>query len=341
MSEKIKFCTLLSLLIFFVSCERRELEEEYKTTALIPVKIDWSLSYVQIEKMHRATVKLFPKDGSKPLEYRLERDLTSTVIEVPIGSYSVIVFNETTDEADWDYLGFRNLDKYDRFLAHVLGEKSKGFYVASEELPLVTNPEPLAAWRLDDFEVTADLVAHTRAKSKSKTKASFSEKETKALESSTRALSSVQPIHYTQTIIVRAHIKNLSSAMQATGLLRQFCAGIYMSSRERISYAVAHPFLLAHRIYDDNGKDGIIETSFDIFGKQSDDSLPSSVELDIILNNGKGFPTLQFDITALLKGHGHDPIIIIDLDSIELPDVPKEGEGVEVGDWDEVIIPIK
>ena len=83
---------IISVLSFH-SCERRSLEDFDMAYAIIPVRIDWSVSGVAVEEMHRASVWLFPKDGAMPMEYRLEENLMYREINVPIGEYSVLVFN--------------------------------------------------------------------------------------------------------------------------------------------------------------------------------------------------------------------------------------------------------
>ena len=96
-TRKIILLAALFAVSLFTACERRSIEDGFEDTALIPVRIDWSLSGVSVEEMHRASVWLFPLDGSVPLQYRLESDLTYREIAVPVGAYSALVFNETVD----------------------------------------------------------------------------------------------------------------------------------------------------------------------------------------------------------------------------------------------------
>jgi hypothetical protein len=316
-------------------------------TALIPIHIDWSKSGIPVEQMHRASILLFPEAGGEPLEYRLETSLTDNQIQVPVGVYSVIVFNETTDPTDWEFINFTGKDSYQNFAAVALPvTESRGFYSRAEE-PLIENPDPLAAWSLPRFEVTKELLMRSRTRG---TRSSTSRAE-ELLDEAINSLSNIIPTPRIETITITARVENLTSSMQATGILDGMSTGVYMGSGERMSTTGAHAFILNGRVYDENGEDGTTTNTFNVFGRQ----YPTShldLHIDFLLGDGTLFQRQSFDATNMVTSIpgttppadqievGYDER---DPDSddheIVLPDMDMNA-GITVGEWDEVIIPL-
>jgi hypothetical protein len=331
---------LIAAMVGFLSgCKYRPLEGDLTPeTALIPVHIDWSESGVSPEKMHRATVLLFPKGGGEPLEFRLEASLTDDVIKVPVGLYSVVVFNETTDATDWTGITFTNKDSYADFAAVGLAAPTRGFYTRSDETPLIENPDPLAAWSLDSFEVTEEALESSRSRSRAET------------DEQITALTHIVPTPRFEIMTVTARVKNLSSAMQATGILEDMASGVYVASGEKLTAQGAHAFILNGRIYDPNECDGTTTSTFNIFGRCSAPSTQCDLYIDFLLNNGKLFPRQSFDVTTMIMSvqQAAPPAekITVGLSNyapdhlIELPEDLDVKAGVTINDWDDIVIPI-
>ena len=327
--------TLLAGLVFN-ACERRELEYDYMESALIPVRIDWSLSGVSVEDMHRASVWLFPQDGKTPLEYHLETDLTYREIAVPVGVYSVLVFNETIESNDWKSIVFTGTNSYETFAAVSVSESTLGLYAHSNELPLIGNPDAIAAWSLDRFEVTSEMVIRTRSLSKLE------------LEKEVPHLTVIQPLPRFERVVITAYVTNLASSKQATGTIDGMSSGVYMVSGERISNPAVHAFILNGRVYDAGGNDGTTTRTFNIFGRLQEAS--HNVAVDFLLTNNELHPREEFDVTKLIVTETveHVRTHIIDLGYSNLkgdrPIKLPEGDmstGIVVDEWDEIIIPIK
>ena len=323
----------------FHSCERRSLEDFDMEYAIIPVHIDWSVSGVAVEEMHRASVWLFPIDGAMPMEYRLEGNLVSREINVPVGVYSVLVFNETIDENDWNGIAFTGTESFQNFAARSITKEEIGFYERSDDLPLVENPEAIAAWSIDQFEVTPEMVSRTRTLLKNKTD----------LETEVPHLTAVQPTPRFERVVVTAYVQNLSNAKQATGTINGMTAGVYMVSGERIPEPSAHAFILNGRVYDDNRKDGTTTRSFNIFGRANPKK--HNLAIDFLLSDGTWHPSEEFDVTKLIVtediehvrtnfiylGYGNRP----GDRPIILPEGEIDENGISVDQWDEVTIPLK
>jgi hypothetical protein len=335
---------LLVATVLLTDCKYRPLEDELHSTALIPVSIDWSESGVDESTMHRASVLLFPEGGGEALEYRLEDDLTYKEIEVPIGTYSVLIFNETMDASDWSTIKFTGTDHYATFAAESLEETSRGFYTRSEELPLIKNPEPIAAWGMEGFTVTLDMITRTRAITRTSTR-------TRALEEVVTDLVGVKPQPRYETMTITARVENLSSSMQVTGILDGMSSGVYMASGEKMTATGAHAFILNGRVYDENEKDGTTTKTFDIFGRQ-----PATAHVDLyidfLLTDGTLHPRESFDVSNMIERDTETiPVsnsVLVGFDDrdpdggdheINLPDMDVAA-GISVGDWEDVIIPL-
>jgi hypothetical protein len=332
----------------FAGCKYRPMEGDLTPkTALIPVHIDWSKSGVSLEKMHRATVLLFPRGGGAPLEFRMETSLTDDVVKVPVGLYSVIVFNETTDPTDWSGITFTNKDSYEDFAAVGLKAESRGFYTRSDDdAPLIESPDPLAAWSLDSLEVTPKAIESSRSRSR----AEADDEITK--------LTNIVPTPRFETMTITARVENLTSAMQATGVLEGMSSGVYMASGKMMTTTGAHAFILGGREYDDDDDDGASDdgtttSTFNIFGRQPP-TARIDLHLDFLLNNGKLFPRQSFDISNMIESdQGTIPVtnnVLVGVSSrgpddddheIILPEDMDVKAGVTINDWDDIAIPIE
>jgi hypothetical protein len=353
------FSALLLLVITVIhimsGCTHRPLKGELDPeTALIPVHIDWSKSGVDTTTMHRASVLLYPETGGEPLEYRLEGNLNDKEIQVPVGVYSVIAFNETTDNTDWEGITFNDKDSYQKFAAEALKVTSRGFYTRADNLPLIEDPDPLAAWSLDRFEVTKEILLRSRA-TRGTRAASRAEE---ILDEAIASLSNIVPTPRFETMTVTARVENLTSAKQATGVLNGMSSGVYMASGEKLTTTGAHTFILNGREYDDTdddgeSDDGTTTKTFNIFGRQPV-TAHIDLYLDFLLADGTQFPRQSFDATNMIDRDTEKiPVsnsLLVGLQSrdpddpdheIILPDLDVEAGGVTVGDWDEVVVPMK
>lgn len=334
----------LATALLLGSCSRRSLEEEYADTALIPVSIDWSISGVPFAKMHRASVWLFPVNGAAPLEYRLESDLSYREIAVPVGVYSVLIFNETIEDNDWNGITFTGTKRYDTFAAMSIADAVRGFYVRSDGLPLILNPDPIAGWSLDRFEVTSAMVIRTRDIAGDR-----SSSYRVALEHEVPALTGVQPLPRFERVCITAYVTNLSSSMQTTGTLDGMSDGVYMASGELIPSAAAHAFILNGRVYDANGLDGTTTRTFNIFGRLPGSTIRHAMFLDFLLTDGTLHPREEYDVTGLIVT---DAGSVVRTHFIHVGYKPDEGDheiklpgtelsaGISVDGWEEVVIPI-
>lgn len=330
---------IATAVLLLTACERRPLEEDYVDTALIPVCIEWMRSGVPADEMHRASIWLFPKDNGQPLEYRMENDLNYREIQVPTGIYSVLVFNETIDREDWNNITFTGTNRYETFAAMENIEQTCGFYNYSEDLPLMKNPEPLAAWSLDHFEVTPEMVIRTgNIARRYNTGASRREALVREVPDLTNAI----PLPRFERVIITAYVQNLSGSMQVTGIIDSMLSGVYMASGEKIPTHAAHAFLLKGRLYDsENSDNGTVTCSFNIFGRLAEERTQHRFVTDFILTDGTlhSQEMLLQNNSIITRPEGIVKMHIINTNH----NLPYAGErtDVTVDNWDEIIIPIQ
>ena len=348
----LKTATLWSILLvgvtaqLFTACDRRPLEDEFAEMALIPVRIDWSKSGIAVtspggnDLVHRVSLRFFPVDGSPVFDRYLETNVIEGTIEVPIGKYNVVVFNESVHDVYWgDAIYFTDINDYNNFAANIVPDNAANYplYTPVYSERFIVEPYKLASWNLDNFEVTKEMVTYSRTATNrnSLSRAEGCDKLTCIV---------MRPLTYNVTVV--AKVENLSSAQQIQAAMRGFSSKVYMASARTEQNPVTHIFNLNGRVWDDpaNPIHGTTRKTFLSFGR-----LPQPFEywvnLDVLFVTGELFvppQPLLFNVTEQVGESevsvGIDVNINIDIDinlNISLPYV--EG-GIHVGEWDDEVI---
>ena len=321
----------------FTACERRPLEDDFGVTALIPVKIDWSRSNIPVTDaggngyVHRVSLRFFPKDGSAAFDRYLELNVIEGKIEVPIGAYSVVVFNESVYDVYWeDAIRFSDVDSYADFAATIVHGQAANypFYRPLVGEELIVEPFRLASWSLDDFTITKETVTRTRSATRAASGADDPE----------NALTRIVMRALTHNVNVTAHVENLSSAQLLQGAMRGFAQTVYMASGETAQTPATHIFKLNSRVWDAGSQaHGTVSRSFLSFGR-----LPQNeqywVDVDAVFIDGAFHDEqLLWNVTDQVTAHPAGAIdIYIDL-TLQLPLIT---EGIFVGDWEDEVIKI-
>lgn len=340
---------LLLSIISLWGCERRALEEStiVDNTAIIDVNIDWSLSKIDVSKMHRASVIFYPHDGSKFYEFHLEGDLNSRKVELPVGHYSVLVFNETMDNNDWDAIEFSGVEGYQTIVTKGVVDSRRSLYTRAETETIVRCPEALAVWNMDDLNVTSDMVTYTRSKARSKGDKSRLETDM-SIETILEEFTNIQPELLFKEMAIVAHVQNLHSAYAITGAVQNAAGGVYLATGKVHADNVTHMFAMNNRVWDDpnDRKNGHVSATILVFGLHLENDVKTGLQMEFLLNDGTQAPSEQFDITDMID---HETIEIkIEVGTgvnggdhpIILPEVDAGGD-VGVGDWDEEFVEIK
>ncbi len=342
---------VLSLVV--ASCERRPLEEGYRT-ALIPVSIIWSDAGLDPDNdpnkdVYSASVWLFSKDGSPVFGSKSYREYKLTnprggEIEVPVGKYSVLIFNNTTGDYSSN-VGFRGTDKYDTFEYYAL-PNTRSRYSRSEGESLILEPDILAAWHLDTFEVTSGMITRTRTRGNVRA------------DDAVRSLLEVRPQLLTPRVWVLAHVQNLSAATSASAALLGMGSSVFLSSEATAPPAGTFVFSLNNRKLEaPDNLHGTVEARFNSFGPLSSVAgaqygLKMSFTLQKAYNGSTTYPTppadpYTFDVTGQINRVEAQLQINLEIGVAagEEVDLPSQGSaggfGVGVSDWGEAInVPI-
>lgn len=315
------------LFLFVVGCKRRPLVDEVCTTAevtaLIPVAIDWSESKITPSEnsydedyVHRVSLRFFPHDGTAPFDRYLEDDVYSGEIELPVGTYSVVVFNESIYDPYWDgVFEFVNVDDYDNFMAELVDE--------DEEYS--TEAYKLASWSLDDYEVTESMITKTRSATSRSTTSSCEDDMLSALENIV-----LQPL--TCYVNVTANIEYLSSAQGVYCDVSGFSSSVYMASGESHPDQTLHSMELTSREYtdDDNTHGGISEKRL-VLTKSTDEAAEFKLAFEIMLSDGTLHTPdepLEFDVSQQLTRYATD-----DYDLSADFTLPEVSSGIDIEEW--------
>ena len=340
---------LMSALIVgsLVTCERRLLEDdEQPPAAWIPVNIDWSMSGLNVtspdggEAVHRVSLRFFPKGKNQPVfDIYLEGNVVEGRIRVPVGKYSVIVFNESVDDKGyWDgRIQFTDIHSYNDFAANAVAYSTNlrtslfPFYQTQTGENFINEPLPLASWSIEDFEVTESMVMVSNGE---KQLLFLTEEESRMFN----ALKYVVMRALTRPVNITAQVENLVSTHKAYAAMQGFANKVYMASALTTYNPATYLFSFDRRKYDENGKDGVMNSSFMSFGRTLNSvANPESykVKADIVFVNGELYqptPPLLFDVTGQVLSNYNTEIEINLSLQYKLPFV--EG-GIAVDEWDD------
>ncbi len=252
--KRLVWIPLLASVVLLNSCERRPLEDAYANVARIPVHIDWSQSGItvpaaaddEVNRVHRVSLRFFPQNGAKPFDvYMEEPNIIDATIDVPIGKYKVIAFNETIDDDAWwaGAMSFTDVNDYNKFAAYVVpynaGRLSANFpfwHPAAGE-SVGSEPRKLASWSLGDFEVTQDMVQQCYTTEPAATRLSTQE------EGWMNALTHIVMRRLTYNVTVTATVQNLVSSQANYANVSGFSDMVYMASAESLLISSKSPIL--------------------------------------------------------------------------------------------------
>jgi len=361
LSEKLKRCVniipyilpvlLLMLLILMMreSCVRRPLEDDdLPMAATISVKIDWSKSGIEVPSrseesgIHRVSIRFYPKSSKQPVfDCYLEGNVSEGTIKVPVGAYSVVIFNESVDDKGyWEgKINFTEVNDYHNFAANLvpfdaaLRAQQYPFYKPQTGEKFNVEPLNLASWSMDNFEVTEKMVLVSQGKKPSSyISAAESEMLTALTQVTMRALS--------RPLTVTAQVKNLVSVQTNYLAIRGLSSKVYMASGRTTQSPSTYLFTLNGRRYEQNGKDGQTSRTFLCFGRTPAPEA-YTITADVLFVSGelyKPSPPLLFDVTNQMTLSDESSINInVDINY----DLPYVAGGIAVDDWEDKVITLE
>lgn len=306
-------------------CERRPLDCK-PPTALVPVKADWSQSGLSVPQssgsgdVHRLSLRFFPKNGSAAFDRYLEGNVTEGSVEVPIGKYSVVAYNEAVTDPYWaNSVFFTDADDYSKFAANIKTAdiSAYSFYDPLPGEVLVAEPLRLASWSLDNLEITKDMVQNACGSN----------------GNVTTALTGITMRPLTRQVTVQAAVQNLSSAQFMQGALRGLADKVYMATGTTEQSPATHIFTFSSRQWNPGSTtDGTTAKSYLSFGLMPAAS-QYMLHIDVLFVTGEVYdpPTpLLYDVSSQVNATpGSDISVKV---SVALP--YRQG-GIDVGGWDD------
>ncbi len=322
----------LAALVLASSCVRRDLDMEYIDSAEIAVVFDWTKADINPDG---ATITFFPIDGGAPIVKLTHSD--TTIVALKVGRYSIIGFNETT--VDFDNIEFRGTDHFATYEAVLKKEASK------TDPNIWGNPDILASASIGDFVVTTDMVQETRTRTRTKTRT-----KSKSLVLSPSLTITLQPRRVVYPAVVVAKINGLNNISAAGAYVSGFTESVNLSNYKTSPFSTRQKFSFSEVKYEAGSpRNGSATGTFTSFGLRDQQGGPelSGYDLDFraTLKDGSGF-SRSFDISSSISTINIEIGIQINIkigleEPIVIPDVGGEGGWkIDVGEWDEVVIPI-
>lgn len=324
----ITFVCLLLAGAVLTACERRILGDcpDDAASARLPVVVDWSESGItptsraDADYVHRVSLRFFPKDGSAVFDRYLEGDVFAGDVDVPVGNYSVVAFNESIYDTYWnDALYFTGVDNYNSFAANLVDDNPDNydFYATESGAKLSQTPLKLASWSLDNFEVKPSMTGDPMYYALTKIK--------------------LRQLTFEARIAVEA--TRLNSSMTMHGIFKGIVHKVMMASAEPVHSPTTHIFVFNAITWNDPAQtDGVIRAHVLTFGKQPVESSAYWLALDVILKSGTRYTPatpLLFEVSDQVHATSDKNIEI----GVKIA-LPELDSGVDVGDWEDQEVPI-
>lgn len=351
MKKFILFSCIFILYLFLSGCHRQLLEDMMYTKARIPVSVDWTICEIDPQNV---SIFFFNEDnGELILQHYYENNTKpiQSYVELPIGKYTVLLFNELPDQ-------IQNITISNR--ADFKEIEATGVKATSAVLPIsgelyYRQPDPLASVIVENLHITSDMVYYTND-------GTWFGKDTIIDENTeaSKALMNLVPLRNLSLFEVNIHVKGLNNArMPALMTLRNVSASYFFKDNKYGMSPVNYQENISNRQYDENSnKDGTISGQLNLFGVLGDpmsvidQPKESPIMLEInyqLVDKDKTIITREFDITKLItfkKLTNGTVLIELSLEDPEpLPFVIPEGEGYSgfettVEDWEIIKVPL-
>lgn len=316
---------VLAVLPMSVSCYFRPLDTNYDNRAELTFIVDWSETEINPNGL---TISFFPVDGGSSIITKLSHSDTTTVM-APMGTYNILVMNETFE--DFDYIRFVERRDFDKIEAKVKSTATTGGGVI-----VSGDPDKFAFKTFENFEVTHEMLRKSRVK------------EPGTLVDELTFYVTPQNAVYPVKVVVA--IDGLDKVSSAGAYISGFSDGVHIRSRTTCPTQTIQKVSFTNRQFDEGSStSGQITGSFTSFGLRGMTKAELegySFDFRAVLVDGQSFTeTRPINSRIVEVGEGLEYYIEVRVgfenDPIKIPDVHGTGGwSVEVGDWEEVIIPI-
>ncbi len=344
----------VALIALLASCKRKPLYDEYINyeTATIPIDVDWETSGVSPKNV---TVLVYDAtDNSLYMEHIYEQndDEYQSYVELPVGEYKVVIFNEFRDNISnvgcANYDDFTTLSFYSTDITPTLARATGSDYVSQ--------PGDLALTVVENVTITEDLVRYYYTLIEYDDGLSKTNLDTKTDETTKADMD--QLIGLTAELkaskmSVSFHIENIDGAlMPALVDLCNVASGYDVSNYCNTTTPVTTQFTMNSRTYDaDSTTAGTIYADLALFGSlgnrysTSGHTVDTPMLLDVLIMMNDGNSSIEnrvIDITDLVTfstdANGRILMTVNAFCDDPLPDIEEaeaesSGFGSTVTDW--------
>lgn len=329
------------LVIFYfamlLSCQRRSLGGECVESVSIPLFVDWNSSGVEPQNV---TALFYDgTTGDLVLEHIYEHNDNSihSYVDLPEGSYSVVVFNELRDQADnINIIGHDNINTLEAY-----SSSAESVVTRLEGDNHIGEPGDFATAVLHDVVVDYDYLITSATRS-------------------TDYLTSVTTTSKVSTLDITVEVKGVNNAlMPISADLRNHATSHLIAADSNSTELSTTQFTFDTRVYNDGSdSDGVITASISTLGVVGDRSSTDDTSdetpllLDIFITLVDADATVinsTIDVTDSLLFYTDDYGNIDMTLDLTLPDTLPDVEAVSSGgsgfgssvdDWESVYVPV-
>ena len=330
---------IVMTMMFFTSCEHKELCYKHPHTTKVRIDVDWS-KFTKYEIPTGMTLMLYPKYSDKSAISHLSNNTSQAIVNLPVDRYHVLVFNQSPSE--FGSVLFRGLDKQETAEVTTNNYTSRWYTVRSENEKVATDPEWLGVGNYIDAEVTQKMLDDEVATTMNAI--------TRSGES---VIATIIPVNIVHTVNVKVHIKGIPNLRSARGSLNGMSEGYRLTAMQPLSGKVTH--LMEEWTMKRDATDptmGVIEGSFTSFGLPSGHQSTAEenlLTLSMLLVDNKTVMEFTFNVGDKFTRRttdedlGQEAEVNLELylelyPDITLPDVAPEGGSsggfdAKVDDW--------
>ncbi len=156
MKKSILYIISICLVCIFSACEHKELCYHHPHNARIRIDAEWSQFKKEVPT--GMTVMVYPLSGGDEIAH-LTNTTTHAYLNLPAGMYHSIVYNQSAPE--YGSVSFRGMDKYETAEVYANATRSSWYKTRGEDEKLGTEPEWIGTDRVEDMEVTDEMVKTT------------------------------------------------------------------------------------------------------------------------------------------------------------------------------------
>lgn len=328
-----KICIFLALMAFLLaSCAHKDFCLHHPHVVKLKVEFNWQ-NAPEANPLGMS-VFFYPKYGgdSRRVDFK---GTTGGYIELPVGEYLVITYNNDTEGILFGNGSFEKHRAYTRegnLLEPVLGS-SAGVPRANgtEEEKVVITPDMLWGCTSLDVEITDEGIGYTCEPFTGENKYVKMESKEHVIVLYPHDMMCL----YSYEI---RNVKNLSQATQMCASLNGMSGGMTLADEKLFTQSVTLP--LEARMEPDSAR---ITGQFFTFGHSLENSDPHKMLLYVWMSNGDklyfGEGSKKFDVTEQIHNAPNRRRVHIIIDGLDLPmDMGGDGNNwsVSVDDWEEV-----